>query len=73
MLLALEITRLDFTSFLLLGDYFRIGFALISTMMRVLNGIIAAYGREEAKMLQILYLHQCLLVECYTKIVKETI
>ena len=89
MLLALEITRLDFASFLLLGDYFRIVFSIISTMVRVkirlfcacrivlviliTDGIIAAYGREEAKMLQILYLHQCLLVECYTKIVKETI
>ena len=65
MLLALEITRLDFTSFLLLGDDFGIGFAVISAMMRVLNGIVAAYGREEAEMLQILYLHQCLLVESY--------
>ena len=89
MLLTLEITRLDFTSLLLLGDNFGIVFSIISTMVRVkirlfctcriflvilvTDGIVAAYGREEAEMLQIFYLHQCLLVESNAQIGKETI
>ena len=67
MLLALEITCLDFTSFLLLGNNLSIGFSIISAMVwvktrlfcacriilviLVTDGIVAAYGREETKML----------------------